>query len=154
MTRKGTYSTNNSTYVAIASDPEIPDFILPIFFRYATPDGKPVEGSADQRLLAFSSLSNAINNVVMQNSKSGVPLNQMRYFIVTPDQVMDQQVRDTFKEISVADKDIFTEQIPSNLNIGLGKDSDDFSPFIRYAQPNDGGAPGTALTSGEETCRS
>lgn len=62
---------------------------------------------------------------------------------------MNKAVREAFAGVSVADKDIFTEQISSNtgqihdLKLGLDKSSDDFATFFRYAQPLDGGGDGT-----------
>ena len=46
---------------------------------------------------------------------------QIRYFIVTPDKFMNQSVREAFAGISVEDEDIFTESIPADMKLGLGK---------------------------------
>jgi hypothetical protein len=135
FTRQGAY--DSEAYQRFISDPDVPDFARPIFFRTV-----PLPENIPQRILLFSSLSDTINNVVIER-KSGKAFDQMRHFIITPDQVMDQKVRDIFKGISVRDENIFTEQIPSNLKIGLSRDSDDFVTLFRYAQPDDGGAPGT-----------
>ena len=59
--------------------------------------------------------------------QSGGSFNQFRYFIITPDRYMDKQVRQVLHKLSVADKDIFTEGIPSNMRIGLDADADDFA---------------------------
>jgi hypothetical protein len=134
MTRQGTYDTNSDTYQNIANDPNIPNFILPVFFKQVP--GHP------NRLISFSSLSNAINNVVIQR-QSQKAFDQIRYFIITPDDFMNKEVREAFARISVRGKDIFTERIPSDLNLGLDPASDDFTTLIRYAQPDDGGAVGT-----------
>jgi hypothetical protein len=45
--------------------------------------------------------------------------------------------------LSVPTENIFTEPIPSTMKLGLDKGADDFLPLIRYAEPEDGGAPGT-----------
>ena len=135
FTREGAYDTN--AYQKLVDDPNVPDFAPHVFFRTV-----PLPENIPQRILLFSSLSNPVNNVVIER-QSEKAFDQMRYFIITPDQLIDQKVRDIFKGISVRDEDIFTEHIPSNLNIGLSRDSDDFVTLIRYAQPDDGGAPGT-----------
>ncbi len=56
---------------------------------------------------------------------------------------MDKQVRQVLHKLSVEDKDIFTERIPSNVTIGLDADADDFVSGIRYSMPVDGGEEGT-----------
>lgn len=134
FTREGTYDTNSDTYKNIANDPDIPDFILPIFFRQVP--------TMTERVQLFASLSNPINNVVIER-QSHQAFDQIRYFIVTPDNFMNKSVREAFAGISVEDEDIFTESIPAVMRLGLGEASDDFTTLIRYAQPDDGGAPGT-----------
>jgi len=134
FTREGTYNTNSDTYKNIANDPDIPDFILPVFFRQVP--------TMTERVQLFASLSNPINNVVIER-QSHKAFDQIRYFIVTPDKFMNRSVREAFAGISVEDEDIFTESIPANMNLGLGEASDDFVTLIRYAQPDDGGGDGT-----------
>ena len=56
---------------------------------------------------------------------------------------MDTAVRNAFASISVKDEDVFTERIPSDMQVGLGKSADDFTTWFRYAHPRDGGTPGT-----------
>jgi hypothetical protein len=126
FTREGAYDTN--AYQKLVDDANVPDFAPHIFFRTV-----PLPENIPQRILLFSSLSHAINNVVIEK-QSEKAFDQMRHFIITPDQVMDHKVRDIFKGISVRDEDIFTEHIPSNLKIGLSRDSDDFVTLIRYAR--------------------
>ena len=94
-----------------------------------------------ERVVNFASLSNSINNVVIEK-QSGEAFDQQRYFIITPDQFMDGAVRNALIEISVEDEDIFTEQIPSNMILGLDEPSDDFVTVMRYAMPEDGGDEG------------
>ena len=132
FSRQGTYSTSSSTYEAIA---EYMPTLLRFFFAYM-PDGTT-------RFQSFSSLSNPINNVVIER-QSHAAFNQIRYFIITPDQFMNAAVRKALAGISMKKEDIFTEPIPSDMIIGLEQASDDFTTLIRYAQPDDGGKPGTA----------
>ena len=91
-----------------------------------------------KRVISFSSLSNSINNVVIEN-QSGSAFDQEKFFIITPDSFMDAAVRAAFNDIQVDQADIFTEQIPRNMRTGLNKPSDDFMTVIRYAMPLDGG---------------
>ena len=129
FTRKGEYQTGNDTYRFIhyigAAD---------VFFHKVP--GNP------ERIATFDSLSNSNNNVVIER-QSGASFDQLRYFIITPDQYMDKQVRQGLHKLSVADEDIFTERIPSNMRIGLDADADDFVSGIRYSMPDDGGDEGT-----------
>ena len=96
------------------------------------------------RVQIFGSLSNSINNVVIQKQSEAV-FDQMRYFIITPDQLMDTAVREALSRSAVAAKDIFTEPIPSNigdseLRGGLDEQADDFISMIRYPMALDAGA--------------
>ncbi len=134
FTRSGTFSTTSERYLDIANYPGIPNFILPVFFKY-------VPDSTD-RLISFSSVGEAINNVVIER-KATTSFDQKRYFIITPDDYMNKAVREAFAGLKVADNSIFTETIPASLKLGLDQDADDFVTLIRFAQPNDGGALGT-----------
>jgi len=99
----------------------------------------PVYGD---RVQSISSLDNNINNVVMEKL-SGPPWDQMRYFVITPDQVTDGAVRDVLGSLGVDEGEIFTEGIPPNFEdapvgpLGLGEDAVDFFTNIRYAMPED-----------------
>lgn len=95
----------------------------------------------DERLQLFADLSDPINNVVIENGSSAV-WDQVRYFIITPDQSMDRAVRGALARLGIPDTTIFTEQIPTklgstNLRIGLNEQSDDFISVLRYAMPDD-----------------
>lgn len=133
FSREGVFDTTSQTYQDIEDDDLLNPF-LPIFFRKMPND--------DNRTQVFSSLSNIVNNVVIKR-QSGAAFNQVRYFIVTPDQFMDTAVRNAFAGISVKDEDVFTERIPSDMHVGLEKSADDFTTWFRYAHPRDGGRPGT-----------
>ena len=129
FTREGDYRTDNDTYKFIemigARD---------VFFHRVP--GNPA------RIGAFDSLSNSNNNVVLER-QSGGSFNRFRYFIITPDRLMDRQVRAALYRQSVAARDIFTERIPGNMTIGLDAAADDFLSGIRYSMPDDGGGAGT-----------
>jgi hypothetical protein len=130
FTRQGEYQTDNETY-AFHSAFGTKDLLF-----HKMPFNP-------ERIGSFNSLSDSTNNVVIER-QSGSVWGQFRYLIVTPDRQMETQVRDILGRLSVADKDIFTQPIPSNVLLGLDKDADEFVNCIRYSMPADGGAPGTA----------
>lgn len=132
FTRRGSFRTDSARYLAINA--EFPAFIS-IFF--ATVPDHP------ERIQAFSSLSNIVNNVVIERS-AGSAFDQIRYFIVTPDHFMDRAVRKALTRVAVRDEDVFTEPIPSDMITGLNEASDDFTTWFRYTHPYDGGGRGTA----------
>jgi hypothetical protein len=135
FTREGTYDTDSETYKNIAADPGI-NFMLPFLFR-------TVEPHYPERIFSWADLNNPVNNVVMER-RSGTAFSQLRYFIITPDDFMNKAVRKALSGISVEDEHIFTEPIPYDMNFGLHRAADDFMTLIRYARPDDGGAPRTA----------
>jgi hypothetical protein len=108
----------------------------------------------DERLELFADLSDPINNVVIEN-RSGDVWDQVRTFVITPDQNMDQTVRQALARLRIPDEDVFTEPIPSmlggtNMAIGLDEGSDDFLTVLRYAMPKDGGGNGTRSNAWRE----
>lgn len=125
FSRQGTYDQNSQTYQDI--DQYLHEFLGLLF---ATVPDRP------ERIQVLSSLSNIVNNVVIER-KSGSAFGQIRYFIITPDQFMDEAVRKSLRDISVAAEDVFTEAIPSDMNVGLGQSADDFTTWLRYAHPVD-----------------
>ena len=131
FTRQGTYDTTSPQYLWVAAN--LP-YLLHLFFA-TVPNNQA-------RIELFASLSNSNNNVVIER-QSGAVWDQVRYFVITPDQSMDAAVRTTLSSIGVAAKDISTEPIPGNLNLGIGESSDDFMMLMRYAMPEDGGAKRT-----------
>lgn len=137
FTRQGGFATTSETYLYVQDKP----LLLNRFFN------KVPQNQA--RVINFASLSNSINNVVIER-KSGEVFNQQKYFIITPDQFMDAFIRKALGRIAVADEDIFTEQIPSNMVLGLDEAADDFITFIRYAMPEDGGGEGARSTRWRE----
>ena len=130
FTRQDTYETDSPQYQWIA---ENLSFLLPVFF--ATVPDNPA------RIEQFASLSNSINHVIIANQSSAV-WNQVRYFVITPDQSMDAALRAALSGVGVEAEDIFTEPIPGNRALGLGESADDFMTLMRYAMPEDGGAKG------------
>ncbi len=129
FTREGTFDMESPTYLFMKDKPPL----MRMFFSKVPQN--------PERVLNFASLSNSFNQVVIEE-QSGAAFDQQRYFIITPDQFMDGAVRDALMDISVEDEDIFTEQIPSNMVLGLDEASDDFVTILRYAMPEDGGDAG------------
>lgn len=130
FTRQGGFDKSSETYRFMEGIP----LLLNRFFNKVPQN--------QDRVINFASLSNSINQVVIER-QSGEAFDQQKYFIITPDQVMDETIRETLNIISVADSDIFTEQIPSEMNLGLDESADDFVTVIRYAMPDDGGGNNT-----------
>lgn len=93
------------------------------------------------RIQSASTLSNNINNVVIER-QSKAAFGQTRYFIITPDRVMDRAVRTSLALSGVPGTDVFTEQIPPRDELGdigpLGLDAkaNDFVTALRYAMPD------------------
>ena len=123
FTREGTFDTTSATYQFIANN--FPGFLD---FLFSTVPENP------DRLLMLASLSNNNNNVVIER-QSGRAFGQLRFFIITPDQDMDDAVRESLGNISVDSEDIFTEPIPSTMRTGLDEHADDFLTVMRYAMP-------------------
>jgi len=106
------------------------------------------------RVLVFSSIGNNINNVMMEQ-KSGSPWDEMRYFVITPDQLTDEVVREALENLGVDENEIFTEEIPDTFQdpdhdppflfgqnpvvgpLGLDEEAIDFTTAVRYALPED-----------------
>jgi hypothetical protein len=98
-------------------------------------------GTDSGRIQSFSSLSNSVNNVVIGRA-SGAAFGRLRYFVITPDQKMDQAVRAALARLGVPDENVFTEPVPpadkfgSIGPLGLDRYADDFLTAIRYAMPD------------------
>lgn len=131
FTRQGDFYKASPQYIFMQDKPPL----LRMFFQ------KVIQNQ--ERVVSLASLSNSINHVVIEG-QSGAAFNQQRYFIITPDDFMDKKVRETFSKLSIEEKDIFSEHIPSNTIVGLDEGADDFVTLIRYAMPEDGGEPGEA----------
>lgn len=124
FTRQGTYDTSSYMYNYIST--HYPPGVLNTFFHTLP--------NHEERIVTFDSLGNINNNVVIEQ-QSGAAFNQLRYFIITPDQTMDSKLRAALGKISIQAKDIFTEPIPSTMMIGLNEEADDFITLIRFAEP-------------------
>jgi hypothetical protein len=126
FSQEGSVDTSSPTYQFTNTD--IP-FMLDFFFGpYPQNPG---------RIVSFSSLSNAINDVVIER-QSGASFGSKRFFISTPDQGMDTAVREALQRLSVKKSHVLTEPIPPlGSPLGLDAGADDFVTGIRYALPED-----------------
>ncbi|AHF00275.1 hypothetical protein [Thioalkalivibrio paradoxus] len=100
------------------------------------------------RVQSFSSVSNSINNVVMDGDDAGASFGEIRYFVVTPDQAMDSGVRSALQRLGVSKDHVFTEQIARHFvrpgeppggklgPLGLDRHAPDFLTGLRYAMPD------------------
>jgi len=131
FSREGTFDTGSAQYIFFAT--YYPAFLS---FFFATVPDNPA------RIQVFNSLGNSNNNAVIVN-QSGAAFDQERFFIITPDQFMNDAIRQSLAGISVADENIFTEPIPPTVLTGLDEHADDFAALIRYAEPLDQGTDGT-----------
>lgn len=95
------------------------------------------------RVQSFSSVGNSINNVVMDGDQSGASFGQLRYFVITPDQAMNDKVRAALGRLGVPQDEVFTEPIGSSFDgiplgpLGLDRQAPDFMHGMRYAMPED-----------------
>jgi hypothetical protein len=95
------------------------------------------------RTWSFSTLGEAVNNVVMQGKSGKDPFGKDRYFIITPSASTDQAVRRVLQAQGVPDNDIFTEEIPSRDDfgpigpLGMGENAIDFWTLFKYALSED-----------------
>jgi hypothetical protein len=110
--------------------------------RYAFFSTIPPDDSSAERTWSFSTLGEAVNNVVMQ-LKSGDAFDTNRYFIITPSASTDQAVRRALQAQGISDDHIFTEEIPSRDEfgpigpLGMGENAIDFWGLFKYAVPDD-----------------
>jgi len=132
LSRPGTLNTGSDQYRFVAE--KIPAMRTTFFSTLP---------KNEARLQIFADLSDPINNVVIERGSDAV-WDQLRYFVITPDQHMDGAMRGALARLGIPDKAVFTEQIPSELGgkplaVGLTEASDDFVTVLRYAMPDDGG---------------
>jgi len=124
FTRQGSFSTESDQYKYLSQMP----WLFGMFFSYVPWD--------HTRIQLLSSIGNSNNNVVIE-AAADEAFDQERYFVITPDKLMEKAVREAFGNIEVEDRDIFTEPIDETLRVGLNEAADDFYTIIRYAMPDD-----------------
>nr|NLI50281.1 hypothetical protein [Propionibacterium sp.] len=143
LSRPGTWSVTSAQYAFVRD--RVPA-LLNTFFT-------TLPKNAD-RVQLFADLGDPVNHVVIERG-SGAAWDQVRSFVITPDQTMDAAVRQALLRTGVPDRQVFTEPIPSRLGdtplaVGLGEESDDFLTVLRYAMPVDGGGDASDSTRWRE----
>lgn len=90
------------------------------------------------RSVMSATFGNSINNVVIER-QSGAAFNQQRFFIVTPDAVMEREVTEALLRAGVPDRNqVFTTPVSTEIfRAGLGPEADDLWITIRYTRPED-----------------
>lgn len=97
------------------------------------------------RLAFFASLGDSINNQVIAEQISQSPVNfanehngfdQLVAFITTPDPELASNVKAKLLQSGLGGHQIFIEQIPETMQLGLGAQADDFVTLLRYALPS------------------
>ncbi|WP_020159662.1 hypothetical protein [Methylobacter marinus] len=85
------------------------------------------------RSLVFATFGNSINNVVIER-QSGAAFDQQRFFIVTPDAVMERAVTEALLRAGVPDRNqVFTAPVSTEIfQAGLGPEADDLALSIRW----------------------
>lgn len=125
-TRQGSYDQSSPAYQTLAA--QDPGFLNTLFLKL------PQNPS---RIESFSSVGNAINNVVIDR-QSGASFGTLKFFIITPDAGMDQALRSALGQLGVSSADIFTQPVSyTDMRLGLDVPADDFFSVIRYALPSD-----------------
>ncbi len=124
FSRQGTINTEDEVYQSV-EDPMLRGILF---------DDAP----NPERVLVFSSIGNSNNNVVIEQ-KSGAAFEQQRFFVVTPDAVMEREMTNALLRAGVPDGDqIFSEPVSDDVvRVGLESGDDDMMTLIRYAQPDD-----------------
>jgi len=125
FTRQGDFEEGSDQYKFIST--AYPG-MLDMFFTH-----DPVDST---RIELLATLGNSTNNVVIEN-RSAAAFNEQRYFVITPDQYMEEAVRGVLTDLGVEGNEVFSEPISSLLEVGLGRAADDFFTVIRYAMPTD-----------------
>ncbi len=125
FSREGTFDTTSAAYQYIATNYPL---MLSTYFTSVPANQK--------RLQVFASLSNSNNNVVFDR-QSGASFSQERYFVISPDKIMDGTVRASLGKLAVNASNIVSEPIPSTMRLGLGESADEFMSLMRYAMPAD-----------------
>ncbi|MDD4975902.1 MAG: hypothetical protein PHY93_16210, partial [Bacteriovorax sp.] len=101
FTRQGTINTNDEIYKSLTDE-----FMKSILFM---PSPTP------SRIMVFSSIGDSNNNVTIQR-QSGASWDQERYFIITPDAVMERKMSEALLEAGAHDRSqIFTEPVSKDI---------------------------------------
>jgi hypothetical protein len=131
FTREAALNTNDPIYQLTSSlDPVLQGILFG-----AAPD--------PTRRMMVASIGNSTNNVVIeQRTGQSWQAGQQRFFVITPDDGVAQEMTAALLRAGVASpNDVFTEPVaPALIRVGLDRDADDLITYIRYARPNDNAA--------------
>ena len=87
------------------------------------------------RRMLFASIGNSINNVVIEQ-QSETAFGQQRYFIITTDESLAEEITEVLLRAGVPSEHVFIEPVaPALVRVGLGSEADDLITYIRYAMP-------------------
>lgn len=122
FSRQGKINTNDDIYKTLTDE-----FMKNILFL-VSPN--------PSRVMTFASIADSKNNVTIER-QSLASWDQQRYFIITPDAVMERKMTKALLQVGAHDaSQIFTTPVSKDIaKLGLGPDADDFITFIRYAMP-------------------
>ncbi|WP_133717750.1 hypothetical protein [Methylocaldum gracile] len=125
FTREGEIDTTDEIYQSVTDDP----FMQSILFMMSP---------NPSRALVFSSIGNSNNNVVIER-QSDAAFNQQRFFIITPDAVMERALTEALLRAGVPDRNqVFVEPVSTDLGrLGFGSKADDLMTVMRYSLPED-----------------
>ncbi|BBA36840.1 uncharacterized protein sS8_4917 [Methylocaldum marinum] len=125
FSREGEIDTTDEVYQSVTDDP----FMQNILFMMSP---------NPSRVLVFSSIGNSNNNVVTER-QSGAAFNQQRFFIITPDAVMERALTEALLRAGVPNRNhVFIEPVSTDLaRLGLGSGEDDLMTLMRYSLPQD-----------------
>ncbi len=128
FTGKDTLNTSDPVYQLLSSTPALADLRKIIFSTSPNPD----------RMMFVASIGNSVNNVVIEE-QSKESWGQQRFFVITPDQEMADEMAEHLATLEGVDtSQIFTEPVsPSLAILGYGSEADDFITYMRYSMPND-----------------
>jgi hypothetical protein len=101
FTRQDVRNDNDPIFQKLAPLPLLPDILFS-----ASPN--------PSRRMILASLGNTTNNVVMAGV-NGPPWGQQRYFVITPDEDMADEIIAALARAGVDAKDVFTEPVSPNL---------------------------------------
>ena len=129
FSRPGTIDPTDPIFQASSADPIMQQILFSVVPR------------SPSRVLAFASLGNSTNNVVVER-QSTQAFDRKRAFVVSTDAGLARELIDALARARVtAPSESFVEPVSSSIaRPGLGADADDFMTLIRYALPDDPGA--------------
>lgn len=129
FSRKIEFNPEDPVYEELASiDPDFPALRGLLF----------VESPDPERMLMVASIGDSINNVVMQEQSGDSPWSEQRFFIVTADHDLAEELTEALVEGGVDADHVLVEPVARDLvHLGYGAEADDLITYMRYALPDD-----------------